>query len=188
MSRREARLARDAERLLRQAEKKARLAASVEHAGSPRVSSLPDSRRKARATEEPNSIMQMQMSFSIFEHADREQSWSWGQARNWCTVESRSGGGCLIRTTLESMSRLTWAEILAQTTGGRERHNKHHGQSVDSLCAEAQERWEHLERTEGELFRFRVGGKQRIWGVRHGAKFFVVWWDAEHKVYPTERD
>ncbi len=86
---------------------------------------------------------------------------------------------------MSEMSRLTWAEILSQTTGGRERRKKHHVQSWDSICPEAQARWIEIERTEDELFRFRVGGQERIWGVRQGPVFLVVWWDAEHRIYPV---
>ena len=81
------------------------------------------------------------------------------------------------------MSALQWHEIFAQTTNG---HSKHHGQAWDTICAEAQERWVEIGREEDQLFRFRCGGKQRIWGYREGHVFFVVWWDAEHQIYPVD--
>lgn len=187
MGRREARIARKNEKLLKDSEKKARLIEAVNLEQHPRASFDPEDGKKARAEATPESIMQLPMAFRLFELADRDGQWSWGQLRNWCTPEARGGAGCVIRASLNDMSHLTWSEILSQTTGGRERHRKHHSQSWDSLCQEAQERWLAIERTEEELFRFRVGGKERIWGVRQGATFFVVWWDAEHKVYPTEK-
>ncbi len=84
------------------------------------------------------------------------------------------------------MSGLYWYEIMAQTTGGNERHKKHHSQPFDSICNEAQDRWIEIGRVEDELFRFRTGGKQRIWGFRTGHVFNVVWWDAEHQIYPVD--
>ena len=37
-----------------------------------------------------------------------------------------------------------------------------------------------------DLFRFRLGNKPRLWGVIHEGVFYPVWWDPEHKVYPTD--
>jgi hypothetical protein len=37
-----------------------------------------------------------------------------------------------------------------------------------------------------ELFRFRLGNKPRLWGIIHEGVFFPVWWDPEHKIYPTD--
>ena len=44
----------------------------------------------------------------------------------------------------------------------------------------------HLDETFEDLFRFRVGGKKRLWGFEVDGVFHVLWWDAEHQVYPTE--
>lgn len=188
MGRREARIARKNEKQIKENEKKARLVEAVSLQQRPRTSFDPDDTKTARAEATPESIMQLPMTFRMFDFADKEGEWSWGQLRNWCLPEARGGAGCVIRSVMTDMSRLTWSEILAETTGGRrKRRKKHHDQSWDSLCQEAQERWLAVERTEEDLFRFRVGGKARIWGVRQGATFFVVWWDAEHQIYPTEK-
>jgi hypothetical protein len=37
------------------------------------------------------------------------------------------------------------------------------------------------------MFRFRLAGERRLWGYRVGRTFHVVWWDWDHKVYPTEK-
>ena len=146
---------------------------------------LPDSSKSPRASVEPNkSIAQMQMDFRLFEYGDREGAWSWKQKRNWCLSKDKGGAGCTVRRIMEKMSQLTWAEIWKQSAQG---HKKHHHQNLGSLCKEAQDRWKDINRTEDELFRFRASGEKRIWGVRQGATFFVVWWDAEHKIYPTEK-
>lgn len=36
-----------------------------------------------------------------------------------------------------------------------------------------------------ELFRFRVSGKQRIWGIREFDAFKILWWDPDHEVCPS---
>lgn len=189
MGRKEARIARKIERQVRDSEKRARLIGAVPDSKVPRASIEINDSRSARAVASPESIMQMRMAYKLFDYADRVGSWSWGQARNWCTPEAMAGSGCVVRTALAEMSNLTWSEILSQNTGTRRRRRKkHHSQSLDSICDEAQARWLEIERAEDELFRFRLGGRARLWGVREGATFFVVWWDASHKIYPTEAD
>jgi hypothetical protein len=39
-----------------------------------------------------------------------------------------------------------------------------------------------------EIFRFRVGFAQRLYGFRICDVFFILWWDPEHKIYPLSRD
>ena len=187
MSRKEARIARKIQKQLKDNEKKARLVEAVAVDHEPRVLIEPDGTKSVRAGASPDSIMQMSMAYRLFDYCDRDGAWSWGQVRNWCSTDARAGAGCAVRAAMDEMGRLTWSEILSQTIGGKDRHRKHHSQTWDSLCGEAQERWLEIERTEEELFRFRVGGRERIWGVRQGATFFVVWWDAEHQIYPTEK-
>lgn len=90
---------------------------------------------------------------------------------------------------LEETSHRTWGEILSDRTGRHTRHKKHHGHSVGSLPRTAVERLEKLgflDHGEEDLFRFRLDGEGRLWGYRSGSLFRVVWWDADHRVYPTE--
>ncbi len=186
MSKREARIARQNEKRLREAEKSARLVEVVVADMVPRTLADPETSAVPRASENPSSIMSMKMEYRIIDHSDRDGSWTWGQARNWCDPSHSPENACLIRSTMIQMSGLYWHEILAQTTGGRDRHRKHHPQSYDSICSEAQSRWIEIGREEDELFRFRTGGTQRIWGFRTGHVFNVVWWDAEHQIYPVD--
>lgn len=37
------------------------------------------------------------------------------------------------------------------------------------------------------LFRFRFTGLHRLWGVREGDYFLVLWWDPEHNVCPSQK-
>lgn len=186
MSKREARIARQLEKQLKEIEKSARLVETVRVEMRPRQAAEPAGGNTPRAAENPNSIMSMRMEYRILDYADRDGSWAWGQLRNWCDPERGHDNSCLIRSTMMQMSALYWHEIHAQTTGGKERHYKHHSQPWDSICPEAQGRWVEIGRVEDELFRFRTGGKERIWGFRTGHVFNVVWWDAEHQIYPVD--
>lgn len=187
MGKREARIARQLEKQLREQEKKARLVEKVEADPAPRVAFEPATTKLPRADKDPGSIMQMRMEYRIHDYADRKDAWSWGEPRDWCDTKAYGPeNACMIRGTMIEMSGLYWHEIMAQTTGGANRHRKHHDQGFDTLCPEAQLRWIEIGREEDTLFRFRTGGRQRIWGFRTGHVFNVVWWDAEHKIYPVD--
>ncbi len=90
---------------------------------------------------------------------------------------------------LTEMERLTWREIRAQLTGGKRRGPKHKFIPLDSLCKEAQERLQALQLDDfEELFRFRTGNMERLWGVVSGDAprvFYPIWWDPDHKVCPS---
>lgn len=90
---------------------------------------------------------------------------------------------------LENLQKLRWGEIEAQRTGGRERHKKHHFMDVHQLCQEARQRLESIS-TDAEvpekLFRFRLTGKQRLWGHRRQGCFHILWFDRDHCVYPVD--
>lgn len=88
------------------------------------------------------------------------------------------------------MAQTTWAEIERQQTGSANaRHKKHHEQPIESIVSPAQKNLDRLKLPElfgDAIFRFRLGGSQRLWGFRQGAIFHVVWWDPDHNVYPAE--
>jgi hypothetical protein len=88
---------------------------------------------------------------------------------------------------LETFSNLAWADISAQTTGSGDRHKKHHDMDISQICREAQNRWQEIGLFQYDtIFRFRLSGTQRIWGYRILRKFWLVWWDPIHKIYPLD--
>lgn len=166
------------------AEKRARLLARpVDDTRQPRIQTAPQSGKEARATEDPLSIYARPMEYCDLK-SDREGTWSWGQNRNWPDADWND----TIKPALEELSKLTWSEILAQVTGGdRKRRKKHHDMEISTIAAEASKRW--AERgldLYDTAFRFRLGNKPRLWGFRTAAKFNIVWWDPDHKIYPVE--
>lgn len=88
---------------------------------------------------------------------------------------------------LREMERLTWKEVRAQLTGGnRRRGPKHKFIPADHLCPEAQRRLTEIRFDEfDELFRFRLGNMERLWGVVDSDVFYPVWWDPDHRVCPS---
>jgi hypothetical protein len=89
------------------------------------------------------------------------------------------------------IGRSTWAEIQGMQTGGFKRHRKHHEMPIGSIESDAQQdiRRLKLDETFGDqIYRFRLGGKPRLWGFRVERTFHVVWWDPSHKVYESDPD
>lgn len=85
------------------------------------------------------------------------------------------------------MATLTWQEIRDQVAGG---HRRHHHQSVQTICRDAQERLTelHLDDMGDAIFRFRLDGTGRLWGFELGSGvFYAVWWDPNHRVCPSEK-
>lgn len=87
---------------------------------------------------------------------------------------------------LEEAGKKTWGEVLRETSGG---HRKHHSQSVKTIAREARERLKEIYgNAPEELFRFRLSGKTRLWGIRRRDVFCLLWLDQEHRVYPVEKE
>ena len=87
------------------------------------------------------------------------------------------------------MERLSWSEIWDQKTGGRRRGALHKSIPVESLIPEAQARLRNLQLDDhDELFRFRLGNMERLWGVFVGGHhiFYALWWDPDHKICPSQ--
>lgn len=85
-------------------------------------------------------------------------------------------------------SGMTWNEILAQTHDKGK--TKHHMLSYDSLSPKAKKRLDFLnnqrnERIRDNLFSFALQNKLRIIGMRDDEKFYVLWYDPEHEVCPS---
>jgi len=110
---------------------------------------------------------------------DIKGEWSWSIKRKQLIADKEEIHEFLVLTQSS-----TWNEILNQSSGGKKRIKKHHYQEVSSFISEAQKRWFTLYGEYDTAFRFRLGGKKRLWGYRIKNKFFVIWWDPTHKIYP----
>jgi hypothetical protein len=115
-----------------------------------------------------------------FQYADRQYDGEW----SWPTGEEAH----VVLDALIEFSKSTWAELATQQTGPpHKRRPKHHSEPLGALCKEAQGRLSDLhldEIVEEELFRFRLTGTGRLWGIKIGHVFYVLWWDRDHKVRP----
>ena len=114
-TRREARIAREAERALQNAAKSVRIREEL---------SIPA--REIRIGADPGSIFSLAMSWTI-ESADRDGAWSFGVERNW----SQDAWDGQLHPKLAEWERLTWAEIDSLTTGTKDRHKMHHAMAPE---------------------------------------------------------
>ena len=90
----------------------------------------------------------------------------------------------MIEPKLVQWASLTWSEIDRLNTGTG--HKMHHSMPTSGLAEEAQNRLIEIERYDDDIFRFRLGGKPRLWGFRVVADFQILWFDPEHEIYPVD--
>jgi len=85
---------------------------------------------------------------------------------------------------LTAVSKKSWDQIKEdQTERGK---SQHHHQRVEGLCKEARTLLQKGELDDlTMLYRFGVSRRARLWGYRHKGTFHILWWDPEHRVYPT---
>lgn len=166
----DARIARALEKQLN--EKSARLVKRIRDEMS--------SAKIARLGANPDSIYQKLMEWTA-DRADRLDHWTWGP-RDW----SEDCWTNVINPKLTNFVTMKWHEIEAAVTDSG--HRMHHSMEIERLCDECQTRLLELERVDGDIYRFRLGNKRRLWGFRMLHVFEILWYDPEHNVYPTDPD
>jgi hypothetical protein len=131
--------------------------------------------RTSAAAPEPIDDKQFKWSAADIDHS-YTGAWDW----NLAPKEAAD-----LLSLLEETSKLNWREVRQLTAG---KHRRHHDQTVESLCAEAQDRLEALQLDLETIFRLRHGSLPRVWGHIQNAVFRIIWYDRSHRVYPTEPD
>lgn len=81
---------------------------------------------------------------------------------------------------LPEIERLSWKAVT-------KRPSKHHHVPRMKICKEAQQRLKNRDIHAEALISLRMTAKKRIWGIREGTVFHLLWWDPEHEVCPTEK-
>lgn len=136
----------------------------------PKASFVPDTRKQVKEAATPA-------------YRDQRVRWKFYQADYegpWCPKKATPEEARLIVIKLAEFDSRTWKEI-----EGKQSHEI----DVAQLGDDAQERLRkvgHLKaRAIETVYSFRLGGAERLWGVRDDDTFCVLWWDPQHLVYPV---
>jgi hypothetical protein len=132
---------------------------------------------KATPTKAPS---QKDTPIFCFRFVDRKTNrpWKFKPTKNEATK---------ILEQMADIGNTVWSEI--EKIKGPTGQPRHHSHPVAKFDPKAQRDLANAELDDiigDEMFRFRLGSTRRLWGFRRDRTFHVVWWDPQHKVYPTE--
>ena len=97
----------------------------------------------------------------------------------WCFYQNGNNDLRTVIDGLRPFESMTWSEIEGK---------RNHAISCDSIIREAQRRLEDIGQDDlDELFSIRLTGRQRIWGIRDGTIFRLLWWDRQHAICPSPK-
>lgn len=141
------------------------------HKKRPRLKAAPIPRKIPKAVADVESTDGQSIAWHVGA-IDRYGPFGWESLKPetlWGTIHVKIGD-------FESM---TWNDLPSQGS---------HPVPVAELCKEAQKRLQAIQQDDVEnLFSLRLSGKQRIWGIRAGGIFKVLWWDPCHQVCPSKK-
>jgi hypothetical protein len=117
-----------------------------------------------------------------FKHICKDDTQDWG----WHLLED--SGKSLLMDLLLDVCCASWNSVRARTIPGKGgNHRLHHDQDVATVALKAQGQINKFYPDWGDqLFRFRLGDTERLWGFRYMGVFYAVWWDPNHKVSPVD--
>lgn len=95
----------------------------------------------------------------------------------------------LVFDKLLSYSTMTWQEIERATHDKGKSKNHVIRNAQEDISKKAWQRLEamHLENEADSLFSFALVNLVRVWGLKLGNEFHVLWYDPKHEVFPTSR-
>lgn len=98
----------------------------------------------------------------------------------WCWTKLTADLKKEVYRKLAQYERRSWKEL-------NNRNDK--AISVANLPVKARTRLQELELddSDGALWELHLTGEQRVWGIRRGDIMHLLWWDPDHKVYPTKK-
>jgi hypothetical protein len=87
-----------------------------------------------------------------------------------------------VQTKLSDFESMTWNQILI------EGKKQHHSSEVYKLSKEAQKRLAEIQQDDVDsLISLSLAGKERVWGILEEGALKILWWDPNHKVYPSKK-
>lgn len=99
----------------------------------------------------------------------------WGKSRVRLSEELWD----VLFSKLRDYESMKWGEIL-------QNRDYNHAVPVDQLIKQARDRLAALKQDDlDELFRLRLSGTARVWGIRDRDVLKLLWWDPDHEVCPS---
>ena len=141
--------------------------------GKPKAKAIPEKHtNQPRAQFNPENANSVCPVWSI-QHFDIQSDWGKGRIE----VPAHLWDDLFVK--LRNYESMTWGEIMKDKD-----HN--HSVAVTQLIPEAQERLKQLNQDDVDsVFRLRLSGKQRVWGIRDRQILKLLWWDPEHEICPS---
>ncbi len=133
---------------------------------NPRAATLPQDDKSARAAIFNNAHSCVEFRSN---QMDIDGSWGWKGLSPSCIQD-------LLGKIFE-LQKLTWQNL---------NQNGSHVIQIVKIIPSAQKRLQQLEKDDlDELYSLRISGKKRIWGIKEGNIFWLLWWDPEHEICPS---
>jgi len=138
--------------------------------------------KSARQAVSPSTLRVPRLAFNPESISALNPVWKIGRI----DVDGPWGHAAIDRTTLLTQILPKLKNYESMTWGDIERdHRRNHSVSVVQLTKEARDRLATLRIEEEQLFRFRLTGTQRMWGIRDRDTFCILWWDPNHEICPA---
>lgn len=132
----------------------------------PRAFSSPSASKTPRATSTPSEQCRLDIRT---DQMDMDGPWGW---HNFDPLHIKD----LIQKILE-YQKMTWQELRPQGS---------HLIYVATIIPEAQKRLRALKKDDtDQLYSLRVTGSKRVWGIKENNILWLLWWDPEHTVCPS---
>lgn len=92
-----------------------------------------------------------------------------------------------IITKLAAFEGMTWQAIQG-TSGGRKNGTNNHFIPIEDFSPEAKRRAREIFKDgTSELFSLRFTNKERLFGILEAGVFYIIWFDRNHKVCPSNK-
>lgn len=88
---------------------------------------------------------------------------------------------------LKAFEGQQWKEILSDTSG-RRNNTKNHSIPISDLIKEAQSRLAEINLDDfDKLYSLTITGERRLWGVITEGTFYIIWFDTDHEICPSNK-
>lgn len=97
----------------------------------------------------------------------------------WCWSKIESGDIADVLSKMGFFETMSWTELAGDGC---------HPIAINRLHKNAQTRLQEINQDDiEELYSFRLSGRQRLWGIKHGRVVTLLWWDPHHEVCPSPK-